>query len=259
MTVGWTRGNGDYVLVVAKQGSAPTDPSDSTTYTANAAFGSGDTTAAGSYVVYKGTGTSVPVTALSAGTEYYFAVYEFNGVTTPNYRTSDEPVSNRYTLVAEPTTQASSITISGVNEVSLTGINWTDGDGASRLLVVKAGSAVDSFPADGATYSASATFGSGTEIGTGNYVVHDGSGPLATLSGLTRDTVYHFRVFEYNGSWARRLTSSRIRPRAIRSARRHGGHSRIDPTDLILFARRHQRVHRHLDQGHDRNQHVDRG
>ena len=200
MTVGWTRGNGDYVLVVAKQGSAPTDPSDSTAYTANAAFGSGDQTAAGSYVVYSGTGTSVPVTGLSVGTEYYFAVYEFNGVATPNYRTSDEPVSSKYTLAAEPTTQATSIIVTGTNEVTLTGINWTDGNGASRLVVVKAGSAVDSFPVDGATYTANAAFGSGTQIGTGNYVVHAGSGPLATLSGLSRDTTYHIRVFEYNGT-----------------------------------------------------------
>ncbi len=78
-TVSWTRGDGSYVLGVARQGAAPADPADSTVYAADAAFGSGDTTAAGSYVVYKGTGTNVTVTALSAGTEYTFAVYEFNG------------------------------------------------------------------------------------------------------------------------------------------------------------------------------------
>ena len=199
-TVSWTRGDGDYVLVVAKQGGAPTDPTDSAVYAANAAFGSGDTTAAGSFVVYKGAGTSVGVTALSAGTEYTFAVYEFNGDATPNYRTSDEPTASRSTLVAEPTTQASSITVTGTNEVSLTGINWTDGNGASRLVVVKAGGAVDGFPVDGASYTADAAFGSGSQIGTGNYVVHAGSGPLATLSGLSRDVVYHLRAFEFNGS-----------------------------------------------------------
>jgi len=199
-TVGWTRGDGDYVLVVAKQGSAPTAPTDFTAYNADAAFGSGDTTAAGSYVVYKGTGTSVPVTAMIAGTEYYFAVYEFNGTSSPNYRTSDAPVDSQHTLTSEPTTQASSIAVGTVNEVSLASITWTDGNGAGRLVVVKAGSAVDSFPVDGATYTANATFGSGTEIGTGNYVVHDGASPLATLSGLTRDVIYHFRVFEYNGT-----------------------------------------------------------
>ncbi|MGD9613439.1 MAG: beta strand repeat-containing protein, partial [Kiritimatiellia bacterium] len=199
-TVSWTRGNGDYVLVVARQGGAPTDPADSTVYTANAAYGSGDTTAAGSYVVYKGTGTNVTVTALSAGTEYTFAVYEFSGDATPNYRTSDEPTASRTTLVAEPTTQASGISVGTVNEVSLADVTWTDGNGAGRLVVVKAGGAVDGFPVDGTTYTANAAFGSGTEIGSGNFVVHSGSGPLATLSGLTRDVVYHFRVFEFNGS-----------------------------------------------------------
>ena len=199
-TVSWTRGDGSYVLVVARQGGAPTDPTDSTVYAANAAFGSGDTTAAGSYVVYKGTGTNVTVTALSAGTEYTFAVYEFNGVDTPNYRTSDEPTATRATLVAQPTTQASGISVGTVNIASLAGITWTDGNGASRLVVVKAGGAVDAFPADGASYTANAAFGSGTQIGTGNYVVHAGSGPLASLSSLTADVIYHFRVFEFNGT-----------------------------------------------------------
>lgn len=76
MTVGWTRGTGDGVIVVAKAGSAPTDPENGTNYTANAAYGSG-TACGGGFVVYKGTGTSVPITALSANTTYYFAIYEY--------------------------------------------------------------------------------------------------------------------------------------------------------------------------------------
>lgn len=201
-TVSWSRGSpaGDYVLVVARQGAAPTDPTDTTVYAANATMGLGDVTAAGSYVVYKGTGTNVTVTGLSAGTEYTFAVYEFNGDVSPNYRTSDEPTASRTTLVAEPTTQASAISVGTVNQTSLANVTWTDGNGSGRLVVVKAGSAVDAFPVDGASYTANAAFGSGTEIGTGNFVVHSGSGPLATLSGLTRDVVYHFRAFEVNGS-----------------------------------------------------------
>lgn len=199
-TVSWTRGDGSYVLVVARQGAAPADPTDSTVYDANAVFGLGDPTAAGSYVVYKGTGTNVTVTGLSAGTEYTFAVYEFNGTTTPNYRTSDEPTASRTTLVAEPTTQASGITVTGTNQVTLTGITWTDGNGASRLVVVKAGSAVDAFPVDGANYVASTNFSGGTQIGTGNYVVWAGSGAIGGLTNLVRDQTYHIRVFEFNGT-----------------------------------------------------------
>ncbi|HRT06633.1 MAG TPA: fibronectin type III domain-containing protein, partial [Kiritimatiellia bacterium] len=199
-TVSWTRGNGDYVLVVARQGAAPADPTDSVVYAANATMGLGDTTAAGSYVVYKGTGTNVAVSGLSVGTEYTFAVYEFNGDATPNYRTSDEPTASRHTLAAQPTTQASGIVVTGTNEVTLAGINWTDGNGASRLVVAKAGSAVDAFPVDGANYAASTNFGGGTQIGTGNYVVWAGSGPIGGLKNLLRDQSYHLRVFEFNGT-----------------------------------------------------------
>ena len=235
-TVSWTRGNGDYVLVVAKQGGAPTDPADSTVYAANAAFGSGDPTAAGSFVVYKGTATNVTVTALSAGTEYYFAVYEFNGATTPNYRTSDEPVASRYTVSAEPATQASSVFVAGTNETTLTGINWTDGNGASRLVLAKAGGAVDAFPTDGLGYTNSATFGSGTQIGTGNYVVHAGSGPLATLSGLSRDVVYHFRVFEFNGSGVTANYNTNAAAGNPASSTTMAGTPGSNPTDLTLSA-----------------------
>ena len=75
-TVGWTRGDGDEVVVVAKASSAPTtDPTNGNTYAADAAFGSGDALSGG-YVVYKGTGTSVSLTGLTAGVTYHIAVYE---------------------------------------------------------------------------------------------------------------------------------------------------------------------------------------
>ena len=200
--VSWQRGDGDYVLVVARQGGAPADPTDAATYTANAAFGSGDTTVAGSHVVYKGTGTNVTVTALGTETIYHFAVYEFNGAATPNYRTHDEPVASRSTLAAAPTTQAQNLAFGSPLEVRINGINWDNGNGAGRLLVAKAASPVDVFPVNGTAYTANTNFGNaGAHLGGGNYVVWDGSGATG-VAGLTRDVVYHFRVFEYNGSAA---------------------------------------------------------
>jgi hypothetical protein len=82
MTVGWTRGDGDGVIVLMKSGSAITGvPADGTytTYTANAAYGSG-TQITDAYVIYKGAGTSVSVTGLTAGTTYSVAAYEFKGM-----------------------------------------------------------------------------------------------------------------------------------------------------------------------------------
>jgi hypothetical protein len=79
MTTGWTRGNGTSVLVIARQGSAVNAvPVNGTTFTANAAFGSGTQIGTGNYVVYKGIGTSVNVTALTSVTSYYYAIYEYN-------------------------------------------------------------------------------------------------------------------------------------------------------------------------------------
>ncbi|MBN2777031.1 MAG: T9SS type A sorting domain-containing protein [Bacteroidales bacterium] len=79
INVSWTRGNGNQVIVLAKQGSAvDANPVDGTTYTANAAFGSGTQIGAGNYVVYIGPATGVNVTALTASTTYHFAIYEYN-------------------------------------------------------------------------------------------------------------------------------------------------------------------------------------
>lgn len=79
ITVSWTRGNGNSVLVVARRINAPSDvPVNETAYKANAAFGYGTQTGAGNYVVYNGTGTSVDVAALKSGTSYSFDIYEYN-------------------------------------------------------------------------------------------------------------------------------------------------------------------------------------
>jgi len=82
LTVNWTRGSGVGVIVVMRADSAPSSPpADGTDgYTANAAFGSGTKlTDNYSYVIYKGTGTSVPVTSLTAGHTYYVEIYEYSG------------------------------------------------------------------------------------------------------------------------------------------------------------------------------------
>lgn len=77
MTVDWARGNGDNVLVIAKAATAPSDPSPGTSYTGNAAYGSGSAVGGG-FAVYNGTGTSVNITGLANGTTYYFAIYEYS-------------------------------------------------------------------------------------------------------------------------------------------------------------------------------------
>ena len=98
---------------------------------------------------------------------------------------------------SSPATQASSISFSSVVQTQMA-LSWTRGSGDKVLVVAHQGSAVDSNPVDGTTYTANAAFGSGTQIGTGNYVVYKDTGTSVTVTGLTANTSYHFRAYEFN-------------------------------------------------------------
>jgi hypothetical protein len=99
----------------------------------------------------------------------------------------------------EPTVQASNVAFSNVGSTSLT-VSWTNGNGSSRLVLARQESPVDAAPADGTSYTANGAFGSGTQIGTGNFVVFAGSGSSANVTNLSPSTAYYFAVFEFNGS-----------------------------------------------------------
>ncbi len=198
MDISWTRGNGDYVLVVARQGSAVnTDPSNGTTYTANANFASGDEIGTANYVVYNGTGTSITVTGLNSSTTYYFAIYEYNSA--DNCYNLTELTGNETTDCTAPSTQATNFAGANITDSQMD-ISWTRGNGDRVLVVAKQGSAVDTDPSKGNSYNANANFGSGDEIGTGNYVVYDGTGTSVTVTGLNASTTYYFAIYEYDSS-----------------------------------------------------------
>ena len=99
-------------------------------------------------------------------------------------------------IAAEPST-IGTITF-GTTTSSSAVVNFTSGNGAKRILVVRQGSAVNSNPVDGTVYTASATFGSGAQLGTGNYVAYIGTGNTVTVNGLSASTTYHFAVYELN-------------------------------------------------------------
>jgi hypothetical protein len=96
-----------------------------------------------------------------------------------------------------PTEQSSVFTSSNLATGSMT-IGWTRGNGSNVLVVARQGSAVSSNPVNGTSYSANPVFGSGTQIGTGNYVVYNGTGNTVSITGLSSGTVYHFAIYEYN-------------------------------------------------------------
>jgi hypothetical protein len=102
-------------------------------------------------------------------------------------------------LAAQPVTQAASVTFSSVTSSSFT-IGWTSGTGTKRIVLVRSGSAVSSSPVDGISYTSASSFGTGSEIGTGNFVVYSGTGNSVNVTGLNATTTYHVAVYEFNGT-----------------------------------------------------------
>lgn len=200
-------GNGTSRWVVLRAGQAPASvPTDGTAYAANPAFGAGSSPATGEYVVYNSAGTSVNLTNLQANTTYYYAVYEANGTGCGANYLQAAPVNGAFTtppcvVEAKPTVAASAATATpptfGGGSLIL---SWQNGDGASRLVVVRPAQAVVAAPADASSYPANARYGAGTALSGDEYVVYAGTGSSVTVSGLTVGQTYYAAVYEFNGS-----------------------------------------------------------
>ena len=101
-----------------------------------------------------------------------------------------------------PTSAASGISFTSVGANNMT-INWTDGDGSDRLVVVREASAVDFSPSNGVNYSANTDFSAGTGVGPSNdnkVVFNGNSATNVTVTDLNQSTTYHVAIYEYNGS-----------------------------------------------------------
>lgn len=321
----WTNGNGAKRIVLAKLSSAVNaDPVDNVAYTAGA-FGVGTQIGTGNYVVYAGNSDRATITGLTAGSTYFFKVYEFNSnntntlidylITSPasattamlaanavvisntpvttcagkfydtgggslyNYSNNEDftqtltpasagnkirltftdfftagagdvlsfydgadtsaPLLGSFsqgsspgtitatnaagkltikfvsdanigstgwvaditciTLDTEPTVAATATSFTNLSGTSLR-LNWTKGNGARRIVLAKVGSAVSFVPVDGTEYVSNASFSSGTQLGTGNYVVYNGTGNFVDVTNLSTNTTYHFSIYEYNGA-----------------------------------------------------------
>ena len=120
MTIDWTSGNSANRAVFVKEGAgAITNPSNNTTYTASTNWASkgAQLGSSGYYCIYNGTGTSVPLTGLTAGTQYTAQVFEYNGgEAAEKYYTStatNNPKSQSTNSLPTVTTQAASNIWSG--------------------------------------------------------------------------------------------------------------------------------------------------
>ena len=110
----WTNGNGSSRAIFVKEGSGSiTNPVDGTTYTASSNWSSKGTQlgSSGYYCVYNGTGTSVTLSNLAAGTSYYVQAFEYNG---------SASTSKYYTATATNNPNSATTTSSGSSAPALT-------------------------------------------------------------------------------------------------------------------------------------------
>lgn len=75
---------------------------------------------------------------------------------------------------------------------------WVPGTGDKSIVLIKEGGPFDADHSDGRAYTADAVFGTGAEIGTGNYVVFSGPGDTVMVTGLSSSTAYYVAVYEYS-------------------------------------------------------------
>jgi len=136
INIHWTRGNGAGCVVFAKKTDTGTAaPVNGTTYTANAAFGSGTQIGTtGWYCVYNGTGNSVNITGLEAMTTYTFQAMEFDAGPVYDIRVAQvNPLIAKTGLFNEQT----AISLQAVSQGSSA---WGDYDSDGDLDILLTGS-----------------------------------------------------------------------------------------------------------------------
>ncbi len=129
-------------------------------------------------------------------------VFRFKAITGTSYKSDMAIDAISITVTAScagPTQPSTSFEVIDINDNDLT-VNWTRGNGTAVLVVAKQGGAVDQNPVSGNTYSADAEFAMGDDLGSGNYVIYNGTGTSVVTTLLDAATNYHFEVFEYFSS-----------------------------------------------------------
>ncbi|GAB1447505.1 hypothetical protein MASR2M44_05000 [Bacteroidota bacterium] len=194
-------GNGAKRLLLIKQNSVvDTIPSDGQVYSSSSSFGAGQPIAS-SFVALAGSDTLVEITGLNFNTTYHLASFEYNGFGSYTTYLASNPARISFTTPESfqpPTVQATALTASEIT-LNSAKLKWTSGNGSERIVIGRAASNSQVVPSDSTTYFASSTFGNGSELGTGNFVVYKGSGDSCFVSDLLQNTTYNFEVYEYNG------------------------------------------------------------
>jgi hypothetical protein len=153
-TLSWTRGNGDQVLVIVREGSAVSGgPVSATSYTANSNFTLGEALGGGR-VVYIGSGTSVNVTNLpNLNTTYHVAVFEFFTAGGGCYQNLASALTGTFTTSNGPMTYVSSTNVQQTGNSPLGSTNQA----ILRLEVVGGPGTAPALTVSGITFNTTGT------------------------------------------------------------------------------------------------------
>jgi hypothetical protein len=194
-SVNWTNGNGAGRVVYINTTNTFTAPANGSSPTASTTY------AGGQQCIFTGTGGGpVNVSGLTANTQYFVRVYEY---CSPDLVYNTQPATNNPndfttlnsgggggTPCTAPSQQATNLTFTNIAQ-STASVNWTNGNGAGRVVYINTTNTFTA-PANGSSPTASTTYAGGQQcIFTGT-----GGGPV-NVSGLTANTQYFVRVYEY--------------------------------------------------------------
>lgn len=195
-----TRGNGDSVLVVAKEGSSVDGvPVYSIKYTANNIWKLGQQISADNYVIFNSDNNSFDFLEFAPSKTYYLAGFEYNYANNPCYLIPGQTFSFTTNACDYPTVNATNAVISNIKTTSMT-LSFTKGNGNRRLVLIRELYPVEDYPHDSVSYVADSVYGLGYRFADGSYVVYNDTGSKVTITNLMPGIVYYFKVYEYNCS-----------------------------------------------------------
>ncbi|GAA4345837.1 fibronectin type III domain-containing protein [Flaviaesturariibacter amylovorans] len=213
-SLSWTPGTGERRIVVLRPvpGSANVAPQNGVTYpvadSGNYTAAGNPLTGAANRVVYEGTGSSLTIRNLAAGSTYAVAVYDYTGSGSATEYSMAATLGSVSTLAAAPTGQlpGSAIAFGGIgagNSIRLDYAAASTVAGANGyLLLVKEGRGVAlqaaDLPQDGTAYTAGSVLGAATVAA----VVTSSSQSSSTITGLRTTGQYTFFWVPFAGSQA---------------------------------------------------------
>ncbi|MBB6609730.1 endonuclease [Pontibacter sp. Tf4] len=194
----WSNGSGDRRLVVVREGAAVAFAPTGTYSGVNADFSAATDQGNGQRIVYYNSGNTVTITGLKANTTYYVQAFEACS--------SD----NTYNITAAPTITATTpdyactgvptaVTALSSADVAQGGftLNWTNGSGDGRIVVIRKDVAPSFVPQAGTVYNgASANYSSAATLTDGSKLIYSGAGSSVTVTGLQAGSLYFVQVFE---------------------------------------------------------------